>query len=113
MRWAVSRLLRSLSCFLSIKARRTPQSSAWLRRHLRKYWLNIGLSVLDFPGECIYLFVMAMGEGDLTVIIPRFFERISYVASTGERHPIAGWSVPSFARSKGHLAIDGRSARSV
>src|SRR5260370_35164974 len=31
----------------------------------------------------------------------------------GERHPITGWSVPSFARSKGHLVIDGRSARSV
>jgi hypothetical protein len=24
--------------------------------------LNIGLSVLDVPGECIDLFVMAMGE---------------------------------------------------
>ncbi len=59
------------------KTRRTPQSPTWLPRQLRQYWLNIGLSVLDFPGECISLFVMAMGEGDFTSIIPRFFERIS------------------------------------
>src|SRR5438876_1128211 len=32
------------------KTRRTPQSSAWLPRHLRHYWRNIGLSVLDVPG---------------------------------------------------------------
>jgi hypothetical protein len=46
-------------------------------RHLRQYSLNIGLSVLDFPGECIYLFIMPIGEGNLTGTIPRFFERIS------------------------------------
>jgi len=59
------------------KTRRTPQSSAWLPRHLSKYWLNIGLSLLDVPGQYISLFVMEMGEGDFTDTIPRFFERIS------------------------------------
>jgi hypothetical protein len=59
------------------KTRRTPHSSAWLPRYLRHYSLNISLSVLDVPGECIDLFVMAMGEGDLPGTIPRFFERIS------------------------------------
>jgi hypothetical protein len=53
------------------------QSSAWLLRHLRQYWLNIGLSVLDVPGECNSLFVMAMGEANLPGTIPRFFEQIS------------------------------------
>lgn len=74
--------------------RRTPQSSAWLPRHLHKYSLNIGLSVFDFPGECVYLFVLAMGEGDLTGTILRFFERISYVASTG------------LERKEAHLELD-------
>jgi hypothetical protein len=58
--------------FSGKKTRRTPHSSAWLPRHLRTYWLNIDLSVLDFPGRCIYLFVMAMGEEDHTGTIPRF-----------------------------------------
>jgi drug/metabolite transporter (DMT)-like permease len=51
-------------------------------RHRRHYSRNIGLSVLDVPGECIDLFVMAMGERDLIGTIPRFFERISEVART-------------------------------
>ena len=59
------------------KTRRMPHSSAWLPGHLRHYSLNMGLSVLDVPGECISLFVLAIGEGDLTGTIPRFFERIS------------------------------------
>jgi len=66
------------------KARRTPHSSAWLPKHLHTYSLNFGLSVLDGPDEVVYLFVLAMGEGDLAGTIPRFFERISYVASTGQ-----------------------------
>jgi hypothetical protein len=53
------------------------QSSAWLLKHLRQYWLNIGLSVLDVPGECTSLFVMTMGEANLPGAIPRFFEQIS------------------------------------
>ena len=59
------------------KTRQTPQSPAWLPRHLHTYSLNIGLSVLDVPGESFSFFVMAMGEGNLTGIIPQFFERIS------------------------------------
>ena len=59
------------------KTRRTPHSSAWLPRHLRHYALNIGLSVLDVPGECISLFVMAMGEGNIYSHNPSILERIS------------------------------------
>jgi len=44
------------------RTRRTPHTSVWLPRHLLSYSLNIGLSVLDFHGACIDLFVMAMGE---------------------------------------------------
>ncbi len=58
------------------KTRRTPQSSAWLPRQLRQYGLNIGCLFSIFLASAS-LFVMAMGEGDFTSIIPRFFERIS------------------------------------
>ena len=37
------------------KARKWPHPSFWLPRHLRQYSLNIVLSVLDVPGECIAL----------------------------------------------------------
>jgi hypothetical protein len=42
-----------------------PHTSAWLPRHLHNYALSIGLSVLDFHGECIDFFVMAVGEETL------------------------------------------------
>jgi hypothetical protein len=53
------------------KARKWPHSSFWLPRHLRQYSLNIGLSVLDVPGECIWRFVMAIEEGGLSGTIPQ------------------------------------------
>ena len=58
-------VIASAAPFPFQRTRKTPHTSAWLPRHLHNYALNIGLSVLDVPGECIDLFVMAMGEGIL------------------------------------------------
>src|SRR6266567_4936532 len=44
------------------KARKWPHSFFWLPMHLLLYSLNVVLSVLDVPGDCICRFVMAVEE---------------------------------------------------